>query len=345
MAETFGLDIGSTSIKIIQLAGISQGFRLLAAGIVPTPPKGLASEAEVDQEALALTIKKLTQDAKVSTKFVITSLPEAQIFTRVLEMPALSDRELASAIQWEAEQVVPLPLEDVSLDFQVLSRPKKPDRASKMEILLVAAPKILIEKYLKILGMAGLTPLWLETETLAISRALSFEDPLFPTSLFIHLGSQTTDLTVIRGKIIAFTRSIPTGGKALARAVAQSLGLEESQAEEYKRAYGFEEEKLEGKILAAIKPVFNAVLEEIKRSMAFYQEKNPQEPLKRVVLVGGAAKLPGITAYLAQELGLEVQVGNPWQKIQKDEKLTSELEESGPIFTTAVGLAMKEVIL
>ncbi|MDP3998165.1 MAG: type IV pilus assembly protein PilM [bacterium] len=344
-ARIFGLDIGSTTLKVVQLSKSGKGIRLEAVGSCPAPPRGLTSESRPDQEAMASSIKKLVQDAGISSKRVNTALPESQIYTQVREIAPLSDNELAAAIPWEAEQSIPLPVADVSIDFQVLERPAKQTPDAKMSILLVAAPKVVINKYLTILELAGLEVASLETEVIAICRALNLikEFATIPT-LVINLGSLTTDITVVKGGIINFTRSITTGGKALARAVAEKLGLEERVAEEYKMAYGLNEQQLEGKVLEAIKPIFDVVIGEIKRATTFYAERHPDTPLRRAVVVGGTAKLPGIMLYLAQSLGLEVQLGDVWQAIEKDQRFASTLESDGAIFTTVLGLALKGVV-
>lgn len=344
-APIFGLDIGSTSLKVVQLQSFGKGLSLAAIGTCPAPLRGLTSESQADQEALVGTIKKLVNEVKISTKRVNAALPESQIYTQVREMAPLSDNELASAIPWEAEQSIPLPLADVSLSFQVLERPPKETPMAKMSVLLVAAPKTLISKYLQITEMAGLELASLETEVTAINRALTrVKSAIALPTLIINLGALTTDITVLRGGVINFTRSISTGGKALARAVASSFGLEERVAEEYKVTYGLREGELEGKILEAIKPIFDVVVEEIRRAIAFYSERHPDNPLKRAIVVGGTAKLPGLILYLAQSLGLEVQVGDPWQGIEVGDKFSSQLSTDGAIFTTAVGLALKGLV-
>lgn len=336
-----GLDIGSHTLKLVELSKKDKGYYLLAVGVAPTPPKGLASDAQPDLETLAVSIKKLVLDSRASSRQVNTSLPESQIFSRVIEMPPLTETELASAIKWEAEQYIPMPLAEVKMDFAILSSPKKGEEG-KMEVLLVAAPLTLIEKYKKILEMAGLTPASLEPEIIAVSRSLVGESKT-PT-LIINLGAATTDLSIVRNGVLTFTRSIASGGEALARAVAKEMGFELSQAEEYKRTYGLEEDKLEGKILSAVKPIFDTVIEEIKRALAFYQGKYPEEPIKIVSLCGGTAKLPGLVVYLAQNLGIETQIGNPWVAVGRDPKVFPKIDEEGPIFAVAVGLAQKEIV-
>ncbi|MBA7495520.1 Cell division protein FtsA [subsurface metagenome] len=335
-----GLDIGSNTIKAVQLDHDNGRYRLRTYGLAPAPPKGFESEAESDMEALSQAVKNLLLDIKVSTSNVVCALPESAVFTRVITLPILSDKELASAIHWEAEQYVPVPLDEVNLVWEVLEKPKQ---GKKMEVLLVAASKALGEKYIKVLNAAGLKPQALETETIAVARSLVGESEDSPTSLVISIGAKTTDVCVVKKGKIALTRSISTGGVALARAVATSLGFELPKAEEYKKSYGLLKEEMEGKIVAALKPVFDLIVAEIKRALAFYQKEKPGEQVKRAVLCGGSARLPGVVVYLAQSLGLETQIGNPWQKVETDEKTREVLAEEAIVYAVAVGLAMRRI--
>lgn len=333
-----GLDIGSHTIKLVQLVGgKDQKFELKALGTIPAPQKGLSSDSQADLEMMAIAIKKLVLDARVSVKEVNASLPESQIFSRVIEMPGLTEAELGSAIKWEAEQYIPMPLSEVKMDYAVLPKSQKDQR--KTEVLLVAAPLTLIEKYKKVLEMAGLTPVSLEPEIMALSRSLV--DNLSLPTLIINLGAKTTDLAIIRKGFLTFTRSISSGGETLAKAVASDMGLEISQAEEYKRTYGLEEDKLEGKILTSVKPILDAMIDEARRSIIFYKENYPEDHLQVVNLCGGTAKLPGLGTYLAENLALEVQIGNPWLKITANPKFFPNINEEGPLFAVACGLAMK----
>ena len=347
MAELpfFGLDIGSANIKIVQLARDGDKNKLISFGMIASPPRGISSDSDFDLEALAKTIEKIHKDAKVSTDQVVLSLPESKIFTRVItDMPVLSDDELASALPWQAEQYVPIPLKEVTMDWQVIYRPKDASNPSaKMEVLLVAAPNTVINKYMKVLKMANLRPVAVETEIIALARSLVGNNPYSPTTLIVNLGAQTTDLSIVRVGAISFTRSIATGGTALARAVAQELGFELPQAEEYKKTYGLDDAKLEGKISEAIRPVFEIIVNEVKRALVDYKEKNADDSVKRVVLSGGSAKLPNVAVYIASALGLEVQVGDPWFNIQKDQKITQMLAEDAPYYAVACGLALKEI--
>ncbi|MEX0616783.1 MAG: type IV pilus assembly protein PilM [Candidatus Woykebacteria bacterium] len=341
----FGLDIGTHSIKAVQLGGQTSRPVFIAAGQVPTPAQSATSDSEEDIILLSETIKKLHHEAHISTDKVITALPESQIFTRVVELPSLSDKEVRSAIQWEAEQYVPIPMTEVRLDWQILSHPKvaAPSAGGKVEVLLVAAPKVLINRYLRIMKTAGLSAIALETEITAVVRSLVQRVEGTPTTMIISIGASTTDLSIVSANQINFTRSIATGGLALARGVAQELGFELDQATEYMKTYGLDATQLEGKVMQAIKPIFDVVVNEIRRALAYYVGKHPESPVKRVVLTGGTAKLPGLVLYLAEALGLEVQLGNPWEGISLPSQVSQRLVTDGTSYTVAVGLGLKSI--
>jgi len=339
----FGLDIGTSTIKAVQLSGSFDAPTFVTAGQFPTPAGAILSESEEDMKAIAETIKSLHKEAKITTEKVVTALPESQIFTRVVEMPQLSKQEIQSAIDYEAEQYVPIPLSEVRLTWQILSTRVGPDKKPKVDILLVAAPNNLINKYLKILKDANLTAIALETETTAVVRSLVQRVEGSPTTLIISLGASTTDLTIVDNTQINFTRSIATGGMALARAVANDLGFETEQAVEYMKTYGLDPSQLEGKVMQALKPVFDVIVNEVHRAIAYYTAKHVDKPVKRVVLAGGTAKLPGVVLYLAEALGLEVQMGNPWDGIGLPPNISKKLIDEGSSYSVAVGLALKPV--
>jgi type IV pilus assembly protein PilM len=334
-----GLDIGSHSIKLIELAHEGNQVAIIAAGSIPTPPKSISSNNQTDLEVVAVAVKQLVKDTGTKTRNINIALPESKVFTRVIEVPQLSPRELTSAIKWEAEQYIPLPLDQVNVDFTVLRDSTKTGN-NKMEVLLVAAPKALIDKYLAIIEMAELTVVGAETEIIATSRAVGRSIPNVKTVMVVSMGAQTTDIAILQSGTLMFTRSVSAGGEALTRAIAQSLDFNLTQAEEYKRAYGMQKDKLEGKITSATKPIMDTVVNEIKRAFAFYEEKYKQEHVDTVLLSGGTARLPGMIIYLAEALGLEVQLVNPWVGIAKDARFNI-LNSEGPNFCVAVGLALR----
>lgn len=339
MESIIGLDIGSHSMKLIELAKQGSTVTLLSAGSVPTPFKALSSQNAADSIAVAAAIKKLVKDAGCKTTKVILALPEAQVFTRIIEVPQLSAKELTSAIKWEAEQYVPLPLEQVTVDFTVL-RDSRETGENKMEVLLVAAPKTLLERYVNYVDLADLTVEAVETEVIAASRSLVRSAPNAKTVMIVSLGAQTTDLAILRNGILSFTRSMSAGGEALSRALAERLGFEMSQAEAYKKTYGLEKDKLQGKIVEAARPIMDTIVSEIKRAIAYHQEKFKNENVDVILLSGGTARLPGMVVYLAQVVNIEIQLANPWVGVQKDARFAV-LDKDGPVFSVSMGLALR----
>lgn len=338
MKIKLGIDIGSHTIKIIELGKDDKNIQLLSAGSTATPPKALTSNLPSDLKAVSEAIKKLVREINVHTKDAHIALPESQVFTRVIEVPQLTDRELSSAIKWEAEQYVPLPLDQVNMDYSVL-RFNNDSAKKNMEVLLVASPKTLVEKYVSILEEAELNPVGAETEIIAASRALVRTAQAVKTTMIVSLGAQTSDFAILRSGIIAFTRSISAGGEAISRALVQNLEFSNLQAEEFKRTYGVEQNKLEGKIFLAVKPIVDTIIGEIKRAINYYTDKY-KEKVDVILLNGGTAKLPGIVMHIAEETGIEVQLGNPWLGINKDKKFDV-LNNEGPTFCVAVGLSLR----
>ncbi|MGB9911063.1 MAG: type IV pilus assembly protein PilM [Microgenomates group bacterium] len=336
--EIFGLDIGSHTIKLVQLTKKQDKYELIAFHSAETPPRGLNSDAESDLNNLAEIIKKIHQEAKVKTKNVVSALSQDQVYTRLINLPPLSESELESALKWEAEQYVPLPLEEVILSHQVVGK-KIEEGKEKIEVILAAAPTRLVEKLIKVLKTAGLTPVSLEMEIAAAARSVVY--PEIKRAMLIDLGAKATDLAIIEEGKIALVHSLPTGGEALTRALEFELGLETIQAEAYKKAYGLEKEKLEGKISEAITPVLEKITNEIEKTINFYQSQ--QKTIDQIILIGGTANLPEISSFMAKKIGLEVQVGNPFARIINSNLAAKISSEMFPLYAVAIGLAMKEI--
>ena len=339
MESILGIDIGTHSIKLIEIGREKDSIVLLAAGSMPTPVKALSSNVTADFEAIAYVIKQLVKETGAKSNKVNIALPESQVFTRVIEVPQLSKRELTSAIQWEAEQYIPLPLDQVNMDFTIL-RDAKTTANGKMEVLLIAAPKALVERYMTILELADLVPEYAETEIIAGTRAIAKSVAAIKNVMLLAIGAQTTDITILHGGIIAFTRSISAGGEALSRALSQGLDFTVVQAEEYKKTYGLQKGMLEGKLVAVMDPIMITIMNEIKRAIAFFGEKYVNERIEAIVLSGGTAKLPGIVSYMTEAVNIETQLANPWIGIEKEARFAV-LSAEGPLFAVAVGLAIR----
>jgi type IV pilus assembly protein PilM len=339
--KTFGLDIGATSLKLVSLDKEPQGFILKAALIAPVPPKGMLSEAPLDEEEMAQALAKAVHTTGVPTRKVNIALPENQVYTKVLEMPLLSDKEIAAAIYWEAEQYIPVPLSNIKLVWDVLKRPAANNPAEKMQVLMVGAPTLLVNKYQKIMSMAGLEINAMETEILATIRSLVAPGN-FPTSLIVNIGAISTSIAIVKSGIIIFTYSMSIGGAAINRAIATDFNLTPQQAEEYKRVYGVSGKSLGGKIGKSTEPILNSILTEIKKSIAFYEQKYKDgDKIRQIILSGGTAKLPGIELFFAQNSGIETAIANPWKALVS-QQIPKEVLQNASDYPIAVGLAMRD---
>lgn len=340
---TVGLDIGLSSIKVVALLKDKGQFKLISLGAIASPQPGIASDNDSDLEALANAIKQLFAAAKIDQKEVIVALPESRVFTRVIDdLPYLNDNELSSTIRYAAEEFIPMSLADVNLNWQVLVRSPSKEKNAKTIVLVIASPKNVVAKYIKVLDLVGLRPKVLETEIIAVTRSLVGNNPFSPSTLIMQLGATTTDLAAVSKGLIWLTRSISTGGMALTRALAQHFNFEVSQAEQYKRIYGLAEDQLEGKVFDALKPVIDIIAGEARRVIQAFSTKYPTDPIKRVVVSGGGAKMPGLVIYLANILGLEVQEADPWYYIIKEKNSVARLAQDAPSYSVAVGLALRE---
>lgn len=338
MIAHFGLDIGSETIKLVQLVKEGDNYRLAAIGMAPSPENGLLSDSDKALVAVAEAVKKLRKEAQVSPLEVVISIPERSVFTQIIEVPKMKDDELAQAIPWEAENLVPHPLNEVNLDWQVIETVEGVEGA-KMKVLLVAAPSALVNKCLKVLKLADLVPLAVENESLAALRCLKLviKDG---NALMVNFGARALEASVIGKGELFLTRVLPSAGEALTRAVGSALNLELPVAEEYKKSYGLTDQ-LEGKVAAALEPVMAVFVNEIRKAVRFFEEKQKSQ-IKLIVLTGGSSLLPGLTEYLIKSLGLEVQIFDPLSLLNLDEKQQKTWRPFSPYFTVAAGLAMRE---
>lgn len=334
-----GLDIGTSSVKLVQLAEVAGSrFRVAALGEAQLPP--FESQGQWDL-ARTKAIKDLVKVAKATGSQVALSLPESQVYTRVVEMPFIAEPELTQAIRWQAEQYIPVPLSDVTLRHQVVSLPEQGVSGSKMRVLLIAAPNQVVTNYLGLITAAGLETVLVETEILAVARSLLAAEQDAPTTILLHLGSEATTVAVLAEGTLILTQAVATGGLAITRAVASSLSLELPQAEEYKKTYGLDEKKLDGKVAAAVKPMVEVIIDEVKRVILAAQSHGTNTVVKRVILSGGTALVPGMVLHLTESLGLEVQLGNPFAGIELTTEQTTSLAGRQVIFSVAAGLALK----
>ncbi len=334
-ARTFGLDIGRSFIKVVEVSGSGKGKILKACGSVQTPDGGIQTESVVDLGKVSEAIKTCCREARIESSECVVSILESQVVSRLIELPNLTDKELAAAINWEAEQYIPMPIRDVNLQYKVVSRG---GTTGKISVLLIAAPKRVIEKYVGIVRGAGFKAVALETESLALARSLCREGD--PTTIIVALGAASTELVIVYGGNVVFTRSIATGGVAMTRVIMTEFNLAQNQAEEYKQTYGILQDKLSGKVANALKPVLEILTVELMKAIEYTHAHIAGSSVSRVVICGGGSFLPGLAEFLVERTSLEVSLGDPWADFSK-EGLITKLTGQGSVYAVATGLALR----
>lgn len=339
--KLIGLDIGSSTIKFASVKKDNTSFIMEAVGVAPTVSRGAISESLVDLQNLADSIKKLVSASNIKSQGVALSIPENLVYTKVIEMPELSDQELAAALKFEMEQYVPLPLDQARTDWEILSHSDQNGKKT-MDVMLVAAPVGILSKYEKIMEMAGLSAEVVETEIVSVHRALL---PLINTpdpNMIVHIGATTTSVAIVKNGTIKMVFSTALGGAAITRAISIDLGIDASQAENYKKAYGLTKDAFEGKIGQALTPILSSIIGDIKRALLAYREKS-NENMKQVILSGGTALLPGIDVYFTNTLNTQVVVGNTFAAYSI-QNVPKELLVEAPSFNVVVGLSLRNLI-
>jgi type IV pilus assembly protein PilM len=343
MSEILGIDIGVGSIKLVSVSkGNGDKLVLEAIGESKTPRvdwlKAEKSDKAISEMSSAL--KLLLNDLKIKTKKVVTSLPEDEVVSRLIRLPPLKDSEIRDALKFEAETFVPYPLDQVSIDYEIVER----DEAGRLSVFAIAARNDLIKLYIKLFKQSGLELVALESPAVAMRRVVVNSVSATAGILMVDMGEKYSDIVSLNKGNVFFTRAMSVGGESLTRAISINLGLDMVSAEEYKKAYGMKEMQLEGKIKNAIQPVFASMGEEIRRALASFREEQGKTA-DLLLLSGGGANLPGLAEELTKLLGIEVQVIQPFIKMDTSKVvLPIDLNSEGCRFSLAVGLAMRGVV-
>lgn len=342
MSDVVGIDLGLGSIKVVSLNNNQGKLTLAAVGEAKTPAvewmKAESNKKNIEEVATA--VKNLLKDLKISNRQVVTALPEYEIVSRLVSLPPLKENEIKDALKFEAETFVPYPIEQVSIDYEIVDE----DEAGRLSVFAIAARNDLIENYVKIFRAVGLELLAIESPAVSMRRVLKQMETASGATMVVDIGQKYSDIIGFKNDIINFARSMPVGGESLTRAISVNLGLDMASAEEYKKAYGIKELELEGKIKNAIMPVFNSMAEEIRKAIALFSESN-NDGIELLVLSGGGAKMPGLAEELTKLLGVEVQVIQPFLKIDCQQIVVPiDLTADGYRFSTAVGLAMRNLV-
>lgn len=350
--EAFGIDISDLSLKVIKLKKKRNGLALASFGEAEMK-SGIVRNGEVKKEdELVKMIKKVTSEVngeKIGIKYVVASLSEEKSFSQVIQMPYMAEQDLKTAVIFESENHIPLPIEQVYLDSQII--PPIVRHSNHHDVLIAATPKKIVDPYVSCLKKSGLKPVALEIESSAVARALIKGGISAQPILLIDLGETRTSFIVFSGNSIRSTFSIQISSRGLAEIISRVLEIDFAQAEKLKLKYGVAGGKTEEgeKVFEAMIPTLTDLVEQIKKYLDYYQThvSNDHSPstsneIKKCLLCGGGANLKGLKEFLSAELKFSVEMGNPFVNIS--EKINSKMPSERYLsYSTAIGLALRGI--
>jgi type IV pilus assembly protein PilM len=350
----FGLDIGHGSLKVMQLAdtsGLAAGGkhhpRVIGYGFTNFDKSAQQDGVVVKPEVIAAAAKELFDKnliGDITTRRVAIAIPTYRTFTRALQLPKLSTKELSAAVQLEAEQYISMPLEELYLDYEVI---KQDNEAT--ELFMVAVPKSITDSYLELARLLGLEAVLIEPTLSSSGRLLFAGDEAsgdMPT-VIIDFGSLSSDISIF-DKHMLVAGTVQGGGENFTNSIQKKLGVTAAEAGLIKTRYGLSLSKKQSEIKLALEPTLQQIVKEIRRMMRYYEERyGTERPIGQIITLGGGANMPGLSEYLTDVLRLAVRHTNPWQYFSY-KGLQPPSEADKPMYATVAGLSLapsKEIFL
>ena len=337
-----GLDIGSSSVKAIELKPAGKGFRVSALGVESVPPDSIVDGAIIDGGAVADSVRRLFSNKRFKAKDVVASLSGNSVIVKKITLPTMTEAELSESIYWEAEQYIPFDIQDVNLDYEILDA----GAAGSMEVLLVAAKKDKIADYTNVISQAGKTPAVVDVDVFALQNAFEanygFESGAIVA--IVNAGASAININILSGSQSVFTRDVSMGGNAFTEAVQKELNLPYESAEQLKKG-----QDVDGATYEDARPVLRAmtdnVLLEVEKTFDFFKATASSERIDRIMLSGGASRVEGFAESLRERFGTEVEQFDPFRQVACDPKKVGidDLNDYGPVAAVAMGLALRKV--
>ncbi len=341
-----GVDVGFGGMKLVELRNEKGRARLVTYAYTNLSSDSLEQSLLSDPAGTGELLKKMLAKARTTTKKAVAALPISSVFSSILSVPSADEKEVKELVTNEAKKLVPLPLEEVALDTKTMEKTEKADGVkASTRVLMTAAPKVLVNKYLEIFKQAGLELISLETEAFAEIRSLIGKDR--STIMIVDMGLLRTNVMIVEQGIPFVTRSIATGGNAITQTIAKTLGLPLEQAESMKRDISSMQSFAPAGDLSPILSVLvKPILDEIRYSFNAYQaQENGGSPkrIEKIILTGGSALLPRLPEFLTQQMSVNTYLGDPWARVVYPQDLRPILDEMGPRYAVCLGCAMRDI--
>lgn len=343
--DLIGIDVGSSSVKLVRLRESRGNYQLVNVGVLPLAAETIVDNTIMDSASIVDVIKNLVVGMKVKGKRVSTSVSGHSVIIRKIMLSIMTEEELEASIQWEAEQYIPFDLSEVNIDFQILGPDAKDP--SQMNVMLVAAKKDYVDDFVSVFIEAGLDPVVMDIDCFAVENTFDVNYGFVEDEVvaLVDLGASAINVNVLKGDVSLFTRDIQAGGNLIREELQKRLGLSSEEAERAKlgsrNVNDVDPEAIEDVLTDAV----HNLVQEVQRSLDFFSATSGDDKILRVYLTGGVSKSRLVCETLEETLGIPTEVLNPFRNISASEKEFDPeyLEALGPMFSVATGLAMRKV--
>jgi len=343
VSKIIGLDIGSSSVKMVEIDRSKKGFELEYAGIALLPEGAVVDKTIKVPDAVARAVGNLHKNSKSRTKSVATALAGKAVIIKQVTMSSMSDVQLEKQIQMEAEPYIPFDIKDVNLDFYIMG--DRPEREGTMDVVLVAAKKDYMAEYLGLLGQLGLTTAVVDVDPFALEVMYEFCYPNVQEEVvaLVNIGAATINVNILKSGASQYTRDLPLGSDSVTHEIMRFFDVDFERAENIKRCAqldGVNPRNL-GKIFQRSSDYF---ISEVQKIFDFFSTNVSYDPIQKIFLSGGGASTYGLVSSMETELNIPVEIVDPFRSLRINEKVfdLSYLNEIGPMMAVAVGLALRD---
>jgi type IV pilus assembly protein PilM len=346
-----GLDIGSTSVKMIVLKEVRRrgeyGYALQNFGMKPLPPEAIVDGALMNSTAIVQAIQELLGELRVRQKEVAIGVSGHSVIIKKISMPRMTQEELEESIQWEAEQYIPFDVKDVNIDTQILNQDAN-DATGQMDVLLVAAKKDMINDYTTVVSEAGLLPVVVDVDAFAVQNMFSvnYDVSAQETMVLINAGASVVNINILSNGNTVFTRDVTIGGNQFTEEIQKQLNVSYEEAEALKigGGRGDSDAVVPQEVERVIGTVAEQVAGEIQRSLDFYAGTAADANFAKVYLSGGSAKIPALFKTIESRVGVPVEIMNPFKNVEIDNRKFDPafIMDVAPMAAVAVGLGLRK---
>lgn len=334
----FGIDIGFSSIKVMQVHGHGQNYSVSGYGIGGFDSNFMRGGEVIEYEKMAQAINDLFKNnliGHIDTKRVAMTIPSSRTYTRTIELPLIADNELEEAVRLEANQYIPVPLEELYLDWNVIRRSSK-----GIDILAVATPQKMIDSYMNLALILDLEPVVFESNNAAVGRIVDMQakHKEIP-AVIIDFGTAAADITVYDGGSVV-TGTIPFGGDLFTDLIQRQLNVTKEEAHVIKVKYGVAKSKKQPEILSVLRPEIDQLAKEVRRMIRYYEERsNTNKKIGQIITAGGGCNTPGLNDLLTDILRIPVRSCDPWLNFNLH-KMQPPSPSEKAVYATVAGLAL-----